>query len=1034
MADTKDSDYLRIRYGEGQYFEFQTLLEQFDKLTKTGELTADLFEKLIDRTAKKGEVPKSLQGLSWLWPMFQVKGKSNNDLPRPWSGVAQNWKNIKGLDKEALKLLERMKRALPYKHDNEKKRIKLTPLVLYYLTRYLAPILASTESIKGGPTWSDCVWDNKSFHPERLKFDKLNKEERITQMLKPEELYSDEQSGIPINDLFPFSRIKTTYSKESNIEDDVEYGLLQRYYSTLDSASRKTFVDQVWNNLLCRLPEMATLGMGRTFVPEYSNAVAAFLQEVDDTTTNTKKLKMFTDMYEEEEVSIFTGAVLEIPGISILIAESEDNHNFFEATLPDSIESDIDLEGIDNFDGIDYLQNLIIELERHENADDYINHLYTLLENTYECSISIQRDGNLVNAVVVSMGEQSFSTTIHLSSPLKEKRTGQLLRASKTNEKKIANTMPNLDGSSMKHRGFDRKLVGLITVEELFGEIYKILKLDYSNNRNTDADAVRFFFFGNQPVTIGNFYCGEPNYLTDEIEGFMSIALTGGLPEAQEEPQEAKMFAALGDVVETLMVKHAIEASKGAKNSPVSNIYDEWLSSLLGNTRNPGLATYHALIHYNMLTAQLRTPLLSWAETSTSELVAGRLIAAESWLDDPAKLLNMWMMNYRGYINFGGWNSSTNSPIFFSLPVDPFLDKQSKTMMLNAFAKLAIAYYRMSFKMLSARPVFVAPVRSGTEEATSGKRDQSRRYAEIKKYWGALIKDSVNDPPKPGMFAMVLRFFADSKSTTGIDAAGEALITPYPTWMPAPPETFDKAELYKDNKMVTKFLKWAYGNKPMDMDNFSEISAAYHAAKVLSASDSYEELVRLFLDAVSDDHGHPFLYAVLLNKKSVADSSPPGKTPTKVEVTNLQNLDLTQVMGLGADEIEKMQARNVVEEEEEEEESYFTPEGVEPEDLIFREGDVEKQKTVVDSANELIEDDNYEEQTELEVEWDKFGNEVYKFIDGLVDQGKFDGDNMRKLAQVYTKWIKTQDYKKSPPSISVPELAKLLINDEVFER
>jgi len=252
--------------------------------------------------------------------------------------------------------------------------------------------------------------------------------------------------------------------------------------------------------------------------------------------------------------------------------------------------------------------------------------------------------------------------------------------------------------------------------------------------------------------------------------------------------------------------------------------------------------------------------------------------------------------------------------------------------------------------------------------------------------------------------------------------------------MPAPPETFDKAELYKDNKMVTKFLKWAYGNKPMDMDNFSEISAAYHAAKVLSASDSYEELVRLFLDAVSDDHGHPFLYAVLLNKKSVADSSPPGKTPTKVEVTNLQNLDLTQVMGLGADEIEKMQARNVVEEEEEEEESYFTPEGVEPEDLIFREGDVEKQKTVVDSANELIEDDNYEEQTELEVEWDKFGNEVYKFIDGLVDQGKFDGDNMRKLAQVYTKWIKTQDYKKSPPSISVPELAKLLINDEVFER
>ena len=108
--------------------------------------------------------------------------------------------------------------------------------------------------------------------------------------------------------------------------------------------------------------------------------------------------------------------------------------------------------------------------------------------------------------------------------------------------------------------------------------------------------------------------------------------------------------------------------------------------------------------------------------------------------------------------------------------------------------------------------------------------------------------------------------------------------------MPAPPESFDQAQTYKDKKMVTKFLKWSYGNKPMDIDNFCEIAAAYHAAKCLSAADKYEDMVRMFLDAVSDDHGHPFLYACLMNPKAQANEAKVGRPPIDVNITNLQDM------------------------------------------------------------------------------------------------------------------------------------------------
>ena len=256
------------------------------------------------------------------------------------------------------------------------------------------------------------------FHPERKKFEKKDKEDRIRGYLDPESIYA---SDMRINDLFPFDKIRTTYTDENNIEADVKYGLLQKYYSTLNSGARKSFVDNVWDKLIENLPEVKSPlpGEPKRIDDEYATHIAAFVQETDSATSSTKKLKMFDDPYEESLVSIYTGAILEIPGLNLILAENPFNHNFFEGSLPENIEYDIDLSSIDDLQGSEYLFNLINLLYEHANAndtDDLIIHLRDILGETEEYSITMQREGKNVNAIVMSMDENNiFTTQINLS-------------------------------------------------------------------------------------------------------------------------------------------------------------------------------------------------------------------------------------------------------------------------------------------------------------------------------------------------------------------------------------------------------------------------------------------------------------------------------------------------------------------------------------------------------------------------------------------------------------------------------------------
>ena len=114
--------------------------------------------------------------------------------------------------------------------------------------------------------------------------------------------------------------------------------------------------------------------------------------------------------------------------------------------------------------------------------------------------------------------------------------------------------------------------------------------------------------------------------------------------------------------------------------------------------------------------------------------------------------------------------------------------------------------------------------------------------------------------PDPAIFGTVLRFF--SQGDRGVKP-----VIRIPTWMPVMPESLrDAKESKGDPNMVINYLKWAYGSDPVDMENFAEVAAAYHSAKALSYHTDYPHMVERFVNAVAEDKGSAFLFAILLNE------------------------------------------------------------------------------------------------------------------------------------------------------------------------
>ena len=149
-----------------------------------------------------------------------------------------------------------------------------------------------------------------------------------------------------------------------------------------------------------------------------------------------------------------------------------------------------------------------------------------------------------------------------------------------------------------------------------------------------------------------------------------------------------------------------------------------------------------------------------------------------------------------------------------------------------------------------------------------------------------MIADAEKNTPSPALFGLVLRWFSQTGTVLEV-----------PTWMPVSP-----AEMKSDAKMnkndVLNYLKWSYSNNAVDLEAFSEVAAAYHAAKAMSyletakdIASGYADMIERFVDAVHEDMGHAFLFSILTHKNC---PDPTKETPEAEKVIRISNIEAIQ--------------------------------------------------------------------------------------------------------------------------------------------
>ena len=293
---------------------------------------------------------------------------------------------------------------------------------------------------------------------------------------------------------------------------------------------------------------------------------------------------------------------------------------------------------------------------------------------------------------------------------------------------------------------------------------------------------------------------------------------------------------------------------------------------LIGTNQYPGLASVHAAYHYQFLFQQMISPIKNWNVVDKDLFTQGTFLALESFFDKPAMKALYYMLNKKGYITIGGGGGESFS--FFETPRQKEFNLASFTGLQNGFAQMVIGYYRLLFAQIRNRLV----IARDTKE--SRKLDETT--ADIKTLWKNLIVDSIENTPDPKMFALVLRFLAE-ESVSGV--------IKIPTWMPVLPEDMLEAKARDSNENEpSQYLKWAYGSNSADLEFFAEVAAAYHASKALSYFENYPKMVKRFVEAVDEDSGHAFLFAILLSPEQ-PNLAPSPVTGMPITLTN-ENLNI----------------------------------------------------------------------------------------------------------------------------------------------
>ena len=797
------------------------------------------------------------------WGYLETE-KGYTELPRPFAGVDGSFSTEGGV-KEKKALIDKMKALVPYKFNNDAKRNKITPLTQMYLVRYLAPLLYKN---------AEQALLKQKITPEKKSSSKKEATKRLQNLIRQVDEVDEKlasKSTLEMDVLFPFLRLKTLLADSVEETPDFKHGMIQQYYSALNAEQKKRF-----KQFLEKLPNgLPTTRTGKTFTIEerYHNGLLAMFEELQDTGKKATKLTLLDDASGDKRLPVEQGSVLTSFGVNILLAETSGRHGLAETFLADF---PIEWEELEELDGIGYLIELIVAVYDLDD-NNAIFELQSLMTTEYTVvMMNLGTKGEPATAVVMEDENEVRIGLNLLSTGGREKAHNSI--AQEGSEK--SGSLINLQGKSVPE---GPRVPGCIVMFRLAEHLYKVMqqkKLKYSSGterefddeeRKYRIDAFNEVFAttieGGKLVGIngqGTFNAGNIMFDNDMI-GYCTIVSASGSEESAIDPNEARLFNAVGQVIEMIMLDNAVSAARGTKAFPSHTRYDETINALIGNTKAIGIATYHAQFHFNYLLNQLQSPFKDM-NVQGEQIIGGRLLAIEAYFGDPTKLMLYWMLNFRDYLDWGG-TADDGTPMFFQAPLDAQTKAEISAYEKNKLAHLILSYYRLSFAMLA------------TKEVITSKGKKPKGAADIKEYWTKLLSDANNDPPPGARFVQMLAY-----AFGGVGEETRRKDVPYASWLPPPTQTATMTTKQDSANLISKYLKWAYGQKPLDITWFGEVAAVYHAAKAISMSDDYASLVEGFVEAVAKDGGHAFLFAILLNENSERNSIPEVPQPIQVEI------------------------------------------------------------------------------------------------------------------------------------------------------
>lgn len=354
------------------------------------------------------------------------------------------------------------------------------------------------------------------------------------------------------------------------------------------------------------------------------------------------------------------------------------------------------------------------------------------------------------------------------------------------------------------------------------------------------------------------------------VPAYIATAKDSGLTQDNLTPSDARAFNSLGYIVEEMMVNSAMISTITAKGVTQFSDFDKIMIGLIGTNRYPGIATSQAILHYQYLFALTTNPVKNWQAVDSNLFQQGSLLALESFFSEPAKKTLYFLLNSKGFIDVGDFEGG--SPKFFRAPMSARVSDARFTGLLNSFALIVVSYYRLLFSQIRNRMV--------VERRTKAKGKVTEETIDLKALWREMVRDAEANTPSPKIFGLMLRWFSNAENN----------IIEVPSWMPVMPKAMVGEDKMNKNDVIN-YLKWAYSTNSVDPEYFAEISAAYHASKVLSFLDeksylkSYAAMLENFIESVDQDMGHGFLFAILANERCPL---PTSETPEVSDIIQMQ--------------------------------------------------------------------------------------------------------------------------------------------------